>query len=111
MSLTAMLTRTATITRRDHSGADAWGDQAPTVVTIATTAAYLEPKTSVEILEGQTTVVSTHLLVVPKGTAVGAHDLVDVDGALFSVVGEPRRFHRPSTGEHHVEADLVAAKG
>ena len=111
MTLAAMLTRTATITRRDHTGADAWGDQAPATTTILTSPAYLEPKTSIEILDGQTTVVATHLLVLPNGTPLGAHDLVDVDGTMFSVVGAPRRFHRPSTGEHHVEADLVAATG
>ncbi len=112
MDLSRFLTEPCTIRHRGFTAADGWGDESPIELSVTATTCQIERRNASELLDGQTTVLSTHRIVLAAGTPVGAHDLVEVGGETFSVVGHPSRPHLHAllgSGDHHVEVDVVLA--
>lgn len=102
-----MLRTPCTIRHRGSSGVDEYGN--PTQVESGTTdtVCWLDPARSVEVTNGQQTYIQDWTLYLPAGTTIDGGDQVEVDGVLYELTGNPRRFTRPtSTVEHHVECDV-----
>lgn len=107
MSYERLLTETVTVLHTEPSGTDAYGNEVPGPVTMATYPARLEQRGTTELTADRATVTSTWLLFLPDSAEVTAHDRVEVDGEPFEVVGRPARRTTPR-GLHHLEAELRA---
>lgn len=114
MTFNALMTRSVVVRRNQPVALDSYGNEQPrSFVADPPTVGYLEQVVASELLTGQSTQDSTHLLVLPPGTLVGSHDQVEVDGVSYEVVAPPSRPHHPHTGpgEHHVEVRLRLVEG
>lgn len=109
MSLTRMLTDTATVVRftpgtdpRGDRDAGTWADQ-------ATYAARFEQLSSTETLDGRDTSTAAWLAILPAGADVNPKDRIrDQHDNEFDVDGIPAAPTRPGTGVHHLEVRLRA---
>lgn len=114
MSLTDLCRVPATIIHQSQSTPDARGDRYPVEVARTEILAYVEQTSTSEDVGDRTHVGSTHRIVFPVDVArLGPHDLVEVNGAAFAVVGEPVRPLHPASGggPHHVEVSARLDRG
>lgn len=110
MSISELLNRTITITRRSPSGAtDDYGNTIPDTASATivgelqqvTRHAAGEPPGSDDLSD------TLWLLILPAGTEIDTSDQVTVDGEHFEVSGAPWPVRHPRTGTpHHVEVNL-----
>ena len=113
MSINRLMTRPVTVLRAaqrtDRYGnvlRDDWDNPTRTA-----TVGWDYQQSGIEILDGRNAQVSAHILYLPAGTVIDGSDRVEIDGDTFELTGPPRRARRPTTGEHHVEADLKRVDG
>lgn len=95
---------------------DSNGERAWAVTVGRQVCAHVEPSDArtvdVETLSGQTSATETVEVTFPAGTVVGRHDLLDIGGDLWEVVGHPRRWtDATSPVEHHVEVTCRRTDG
>lgn len=111
MTFAGLLTRAVEIHHRTQDG-PVDEDNVPTwSETVSDVQAYIEPLGSLEDLADRQAQIGTHLGIFPAGTAIDGSDEVVSEGHTYRVIGPVRRFNRPSTGEHHVEATLQEESG
>lgn len=112
MTITALLTRTCTITH-DTAGVtvDAYGSEIPATAT-TDTVCELQQQQRTETNERGTVIEDVWLLVLPADTTVSAEDTVTVDGEDYYVHGDPWTVRNPRTeAAHHIEATVRRGKG
>lgn len=119
MSIDHLLIRPVTIHRVNvASSIDEYGNEVPGDIELVETTGYLETTDVHEVLVGQQTYQADWNIVLKAHTPLDAWDRIEVPdvqigeagsthAAMFEVVGQPYRPHRPWTDqEMHVEADL-----
>lgn len=119
MSIEHLLIRPVTIHRVNVAASeDEYGNAVPGDIELIATTGYLEQTDVREVLVGQQSYQADWNIVLKASTPLDAWDRIEVDDveigeagsihtALFEVVGQPYRPHRPWTDEEmHVEADL-----
>lgn len=109
MSLTQLLNRSCTITRRHESGnRDEFGNDTPSEGTVSTVC-ELQQRQRNETPDGQVAR-ATWLLILPGDAVLASGDTVTVDQVVYEVHGDPWPARNPSTGAaHHLEATVVLA--
>lgn len=110
MPLSDLLNRPCTITRRSQSGTtDDYGNDIPAETTVETVCelqqrdrrADSEPDLAGELSD------TLWLLVLPAETDIDTGDVVEVDGLVYEMFGDPWLARNPRTGEEsHVECTL-----
>lgn len=102
------------VKRYETGGEDAHGNP---IDGHAETPVYVEvygiaPTTSTEPEPGRNLVVTGYTLLAPKGTNIGPHDLVVIDGENYKVKGEVGDYNRGPFGyEPGVTISLTRAEG
>ncbi len=98
MSLSALLTKPATITRvTAGAGRDAYNNPTTSTAT-SSTVCYFEQKLASEDTVARTTEDEEWIFVFPEGTALDATDRITVDGATYEVDGPPWPVWNPRLG-------------
>lgn len=107
MSLSQLLNRPITITRRSPSGEkDEYGNDVPDETLVETVGELQQRQTQGnDEPAGQGELSDTQwLLILPAGTAIRTGDSVTVDGEVYELVGDPWHVRNPRTRtESHVE--------
>lgn len=114
MSVASICTRPVVIVHRARqAGTGAYGDDALVEVDRVPTRAHLHQRTSDEPTPAASEAIASRwAATLPVGVALGADDLVEVDGQLYEIEGDPFPAWWP-TGQrtHHVEVGLVQMVG
>lgn len=74
-----------------------YGNDVPTY-TDSTVVGAFAPAGSIELVQGQDTVITSPSVYLPAGTVVAAVDQVTVRGLTFDVDGDPQDWRNPFTG-------------
>lgn len=110
-----LITRPCTLRLRSESGTeDDYGNDIPTETEVDTVCELQkEIRRSSEEPGGQGELSDTlWSLFLPAGTQIDTGDAVEVDGALYEMVGSPWPVRHPLTGvESHVEASVRRTAG
>jgi hypothetical protein len=110
-----LITTPCTLRLRSESGVeDDYGNDVPTETTVETVCELQKQiRRSSEEPEGQGEISDTlWALFLPAGTDVDTSDVVEVDGEMYEMVGEPWPVRHPITGvESHVEASVRRVAG
>jgi hypothetical protein len=112
MSLETLLrTRTVVIIRAARV-TDPYGDVELDWVnaTRTTTTGWLSQGPSLELLVARDTVITVSQLYLPKDADVDRQDRLEVDGALYDIVGKPNMAYSPR-GPHHLEVNVQEVLG
>lgn len=112
MSLSQLINRPCTLTRRSPSGArNQYGKRLPTQTTVETLC-ELQQQSRDEPGEAGEFGDTTWLLVLPAGTAIDTSDSVTVDGDVYELVGPPWEARNPRTRQvSHIEATVRRTAG
>lgn len=112
MTLTQLLNRTVTITRRSASGdIDEFGNEISTETNVATVGELQQTQRTEPAAQGELSI-TTWLLVLPAGTSIDTGDAVIVDNHTYEVIGAPWQARNPRTQvASHVEATLRRTVG
>lgn len=81
-----------TVTGQDADGNDVYGDVSTTLLNVP-----VWPRSAVELVQGQDTLVTGLSALLPPGTNVSAVDKVTVYGDGYDIDGEPGRYRSPFT--------------
>lgn len=105
MSLTGLLTETATVYEPAYDAIDAYGDIQPGTETATNYPARLEALSSDELIRNQDTIVADWRMFLPPHVTLSPFARVEADGKRFTVWGDPIERRAPR-GIHHVEVAL-----
>ena len=105
MSLSRMLTQTATITDTPKGTTDDEGNWVPGAAATSTEPCRLQDGTSLEVFEGTNSIIADGLLFLGPAAAITGRSEVTVDGKRYQVVGRPAEMRTPR-GVHHLEVKL-----
>lgn len=112
MSLTTLINRPCTITRRSESGnTDDYGNDVPDEETVETVCELQQTQRMEPGNEGELSDTHWTLFLLP-GTEISGADVVTVDGESYEVVGDPWNARNPLTQlPSHIEASLRRTAG
>lgn len=106
MSLTGLLSQSATVLGFTPGAADEYGNAAESWVESGVWPARFEQTDGREVTDDRDTQVSDWRVFLPPDVEIGGRDrVVDEHGRTFEVVGPPARQSTPA-GPHHVVANL-----
>lgn len=83
-----------------------WGEPGATVTASTETVCWLEQTDAFEALDGQETYWVDGRIFLPAGTDIGASAWVEVEGAMYEVVGKPATHTRPNLTVSHMTANV-----
>jgi len=110
MSLTTLLTQTASVITIGPTGTDAYN--VPTFGDTDSTdyPCRLQETAAAEVSVGRDTVIADLLLFLPPDAVITAADRVTVDGVTYEVLGVPNAV-QGGVGVHHIEAHVREVTG
>jgi len=105
MSLGHLLRQTVTIIRRPLDQSDKYGMPTAGLPVETSTVGRLEQVATSEHLADRDTAASRYRVFLPADSDVGMLDELQIDGAVYRVVGEPQEQRSPR-GVHHLDVLL-----
>ena len=105
MSITRLLTQTATISDTPTTTSDAEGNWTPGTAVVSTEPCRLEDGQSIEVFDGANRITGDARLFLGPGAVITGRSEVTVAAKRYAVVGQPAEQVSPR-GIHHIEALL-----
>lgn len=90
-----------TIHRRSTS-VDEWGEPGTAISASTETTCYFEQTDATEVVVGQETYWSDGRVFLPRDADLDAASWLEVDGAMYEVVGRPATHKRPDLSVSHI---------
>ena len=113
MSIARLMSQPLTVQAMGPTTQDAYGDWIPGAVGApVAVSGYLEQSTSVEFVLNRDTTVTTWKAYLPASAAITPLSLVNFDGQVFQVDGQPWSVWNPRTkAVDHIECKLIVISG
>lgn len=98
MTVTHLMTHSATLRRRAQTGTDVYGDAVYSVETEAVLCELQQDRVR-EIRDNREIEVSVWTLFLPADVSVSGWDEIDIDGRIYTFEGDPWEVRHPQSGE------------
>lgn len=110
--MSAFMTRTVTLLRRDITGTDEFGNDVSGTTEVPITGCDWQPRSSVgENLDARQQVVAGMVLYLPGAVGVDADDRFRIEGKEYDVDGEPGVWSGSLMGSDYTEVVLRRVRG